>query len=88
MHCPPIPSNSSSFSTVNPNIPDCSNPLPWRQKWKRARRQHEEVEVLLVSHIPPQALAAQKKDVEAAETRKQFDAAWSKTDVQLASAAF
>ena len=35
-----------------------------------------------------QALAAQKKDAEAAEARKQFEQAWGKADVQLASTAF
>ena len=34
------------------------------------------------------ALAAQKKDTEAAEARKQFQQAWGKADVQLASTAF
>lgn len=34
------------------------------------------------------ALAAQKKDAEAAEARKQFGQAWGKADVQLASTAF
>lgn len=35
-----------------------------------------------------QALAAQKKDAEAAEARKQFDQAWGRADLHLASAAF
>ncbi len=35
-----------------------------------------------------QALAAQKKDAEAAEARRQFEQAWGKADVQLASTAF
>lgn len=35
-----------------------------------------------------EALAAQKKDAEAAEARKQFEQAWSKADMQLAAAAF
>lgn len=35
-----------------------------------------------------QALAAQKKDAEAAEARKQFEQAWGKADVQLAAAAY
>jgi tetratricopeptide (TPR) repeat protein len=35
-----------------------------------------------------QALAAEKKDVEAAEAQKQFEAAWGKADVKLASTAF
>ena len=35
-----------------------------------------------------QALAAQKKDAEAAEARKQFEKAWEKADVKLATAAF
>jgi tetratricopeptide (TPR) repeat protein len=35
-----------------------------------------------------QALAAQKKDVEAVEAQKQFEAAWRKADVKLASTAF
>jgi tetratricopeptide (TPR) repeat protein len=34
------------------------------------------------------ALAAQKKDAEAAEARKQFEQAWDKADVKLASTAF
>jgi len=35
-----------------------------------------------------QALAAQKKDAEAAEARRQFEQAWGKADVRLASTAF
>jgi tetratricopeptide (TPR) repeat protein len=35
-----------------------------------------------------QALAAQKKDAEAADARKQFEQAWSKADMRLAAAAF
>jgi tetratricopeptide (TPR) repeat protein len=35
-----------------------------------------------------QALAAQSKAAEAAEARKQYEAAWGKADVQLAAAAF
>jgi tetratricopeptide (TPR) repeat protein len=35
-----------------------------------------------------QALAGQKRDPEAAEARKQFDDAWRKADVQLATTAF
>jgi tetratricopeptide (TPR) repeat protein len=35
-----------------------------------------------------QALAAQKKDAEAAEARKQFEQAWGRADVKLATAAF
>ena len=35
-----------------------------------------------------QALAAQKRDAEAAEARRQFEQAWGKADVQLASTAF
>jgi tetratricopeptide (TPR) repeat protein len=35
-----------------------------------------------------QALAAQKKDAEAAEARKQFDQAWGKADVELVATAF
>ena len=35
-----------------------------------------------------QALAAQKKDAEAAEARKQFEQAWRRADIKLATAGF